>query len=244
MKMWTLILCLVFVPTAVFGQELDLTKQEQEAEKWVGKYREWSRKYEGRVRTDVKKRKPSPLMPAWLPGVCAAEGVPAGPITEACKLIEEIQSTDHVALEISRSITAARTKGEERKRTSFLEMVHIDAAWTRSETHNKRQSIFGIVGMHLAIPVPGARRLQIYIPPGVLAMNLPDSSGGRNINIGTSMGMSFRLFDFRIVGRNMVAHANLARVWVVMESRAGSSALTLSRRSVDMGGLSFSFKKK
>jgi hypothetical protein len=243
MKTWTLVLFLALVPGMLAGQELDLTKQEQEAEKWVGKYREWSRKYEGRVRTDVKKRKPSPLMPAWLPAVCAAEGVPAGPITEACKLIEEIQSTDPIALGISRSITAARTKGEERKRTSFFELLHIDAAWTRSETHNKSQSIFGIVGMHLAIPVPGARRLQIYIPPGVLAMNLPDSSGGRNINVGTSMGVSFRLFDFRLVNQNMVAHANLARVWTVMETRAGSSALALNRRSVDMGGLSFSFKK-
>lgn len=243
MKTCALLLAFLLLPFTVVGQEVRLTEREEKAEEWVRKYLEWVEEYENKASKTRRKVKLAPKAPEWLGVVCGEKESHTPPIMGACDLLKRITSPDPVATEIAQKMAAARTQGEKKTHTLLWEMMHADLVWTRSALSNKSEQVYGLIGAHFAIPVPGVRRVSLTIPPGFLLIKRPDGFGGREIAIGLPMaGGSFRLFDFRLFGQGMSAHANLARVW--MTGGATGPATLTGGQWVDMGGASITWKKK
>jgi len=122
------------------------------------------------------------------------------------------------------------------KHTSFLTRVHIDGLWTTASSNNR---FYGLVGSHVSLVDVG--RLQVFGPPGVLLLSVPDASGSRRITLGYTWGLSVRLADVRIFGptRDMTLFLNVSKVWIATGSEGQGTS-----RGYDMMGFSIAPRKK
>jgi hypothetical protein len=59
-------------------------------------------------------------------------------------------------------------------------------------------------------------RLQVFGPPGVLLLSVPDGENSRRITLGYTWGVSLRLTDVRLFAptRNMTLFLNVSKVWL------------------------------
>jgi hypothetical protein len=100
-----------------------------------------------------------------------------------------------------------------------------------------QQSIYGVAGMHLALPVSG--RVHVFTAPGVMLLNLPSRSGSRVWKVAANYGVGYRLFGFSLPGgRAAELHLNLAKSWLLSES----TDLPVGR-TVDFAGFSITLPK-
>ena len=207
--------------------------QERELDQWISRMDTWLReeaKWANRPRRDAfgrfVARRPRPAAPSWLEGQCSAYAAMGlldseERLARACRLLADIDAGRESAAFQSRIVAQEQPE----KRTSFLTRVHIDGLGTTASTQARS---YGLVGAHVSLVDAG--RLQIFGPPGVLLVSLPDG-GGRRVTLGYHWGISVRLSDVRFADRDMTLFLNVSKVWVD------------GGRSLDLVGLSLAPRK-
>lgn len=215
--------------------------QDRELAKWLKAMEKWQRydaRWFNRPARDrlgrVTARQPPPDPPEWLGAHCAAAGVldADGRTTTACRLFEDPRAPMG---SVPAHVQAARLAAEEGpKHSSFLTRVHIDGLWTTTSTNGR---FYGIIGSHVSLVDVG--RLQVFGPPGVLLLSVPNGEGSRRLTLGYTWGLSIRLTNVRVFGsKKMTLFVNVSKVWTASGAdNAGTS------RGYDIVGLSLAPSK-
>jgi hypothetical protein len=208
-------------------------EQMDELEGWMRAYAEWqawaeqwwNRREPGWF-ASARERRPRPLPPSWLAGMCADLIETAGTLAHACVLLAD---WGHEGPPRPPSATVPRVPSETPEKTKWWERFHVDMLWPVTPGNS---TAFGVVGAHASIEVAG--RLQVFAAPGVMFLNLP-SPRGRHWTAATHYGVGYRLVDFTIPGlrRSVTLHANVARAWLISERPSGfASSLNIAGFSI------------
>jgi hypothetical protein len=214
-------------------QVADASARQQELERWVAEFTEWqawaaqwgNRREPGWF-SEFRKRREQPAPPAWLSDECAVSVDATPALAEACVLLAESRGTP-------RNPTKLVAATEQPEKTIWWEHLHLDVGWPAMQSG---VSLLGVVGMHVTTTVHG--RLEIFIAPGAMLMNVPTADGSRAWKLATNYGIAYRLGAFRVPGdRQALLHINLAKAWLL------SSAPDVLSRSTDLVGFSMTFKK-
>jgi hypothetical protein len=220
---------------------------ERELDAWLDAMHKWQKMDKrwhnepahdpfGRVVTRVKQPDP----PAWLQARCAPIAPAAlatlpPPLGPGCRMLASLTS-DPTADAIRTATATARANAEKTVKNTFLTRVHIDGLWTSTSSDSR---IYGLVGSHISLVDVG--RVQIFGPPGVLVLSVPDGTGSREIRAGYTWGMSIRLGDVRLFAstKNMTLFVTIAKVWMF----GGSPVEGLQPGGFDIAGFSLAPRK-
>jgi hypothetical protein len=219
--------------------------QDRELDDWLSAMEKWRRddaKWQNRTRRNgwgrIVSRKLPPDAPSWLPAHCASTAAPDPTdlperLAKACRLVADPSA--HIG-SIRPRATAARVAAEKPpKHSSFMTRLHLDGLWT---TASAQERAYGLVGSHLSLVDVG--RLQIFGPPGVILLSVPDGYGSRRMTLGYTWGISVRLSEVRLFGqRDMTLFLNVSKVWV-----NGNSSNRTNARGFDAMGFSLAPRKK
>ena len=84
-------------------------------------------------------------------------------------------------------------------------------------------------------------RLQVFGPPGVLLLSVPDVNGDRRLTLGYTWGLSVRLTDVALFGRSkdMTLFLNVSKVWTATGADSQGTG-----SGYDMMGFSIAPRKK
>jgi hypothetical protein len=213
--------------------------QDRELARWLDAIEDW-REYDARwfnrpardrLGRATKRRQP-PTPPAWLEGYCeraAALGLAAvdARIDIACRLRADPRARRE---SLPPEVEAARIQAEKpAKHSKFLTRVHLDGLWSTAATTGR---FYGLIGSHLSLVDVG--RVQIFGPPGVLLVSMPQPDGSRQVTLGYTWGVSVRLTDVRLFGtKDMTLFANVSKVWISGGAESGGTS-----RGYDMIGFS------
>ena len=208
---------------------------------WIDQFTEWQRwwaQWANRAEpgwlTSSRTRRPKPSPPAWLAGRCADVIAPEDSLAPACRLLDEWR-IDNASAKIQAGEAAVVQQGERQPKTVWWEYVHVDLLWPATDVRN---AVYGVIGMHTATTVKG--RLQIFLAPGVMLMNVPGLDGSRMWKVAANYGVGYRLFDFTFPGRRRASlHVNIAKSWLMSDVKD-----VLASRSTDFAGFSVSFKRQ
>jgi hypothetical protein len=221
------------------------TDQAQQLDAWLSAMEKWQR-YAARWHNrpvhngwgGIAEREPRPAPAEWLDAQCDAAAAARvldleDRMATACRLLDDPTAPMKA---VPTPAQAARLQAEAPpKHTSFLTRMHIDGLWTTASTTGR---IYGLVGSHFSLVDVG--RLQIFGPPGVILLSIPDGAGGRRVSLGYTWGVSVRLTDARLFGqRDMTLFLNVSKVWVNGGGGAGANA-----RGFDAIGFSLAPRKK
>jgi hypothetical protein len=216
----------------------ELTAWLTAMEKWQRYQARWNNRPARDGLGRIAPRRQVPDHPEWLPAHCKAAAEAhlrlATDEETACRLLE-----DPLAPIASVPTAAQRARLEAEKgpkHTSFLTRIHIDGLWTTASSNNR---FYGIVGSHVTLVDVG--RLQVFGPPGVLLLSVPDVNGDRRMTLGYTWGLSVRLTDVRLFSgtKDMTLFLNLSKVWTASGgNRNGTGS------GYDMMGLSIAPRKK
>ena len=230
----------VVLTTAPDLFERDAEQRAAEVAAWVedfSAWQEWAAKWRNRRQpgwiTTYRGRVDKPDPPPWLATRCLTVFDDADPLMTACTLLSDWHQ-DTASTPIRQARVTATTQGEEDRNTVWWEHLHMDMLWPALQW---RASVYGVVGMHGATQV--GKRLQVFVTPGVMLLNVPTRDGTRVWKIAGNYGIGYRLFDFSFPGNHPAAlHLNLAKAWIVSEKTDA-----IARQSIDFVGLSIAFKK-
>jgi hypothetical protein len=215
--------------------------QDRELTRWLTAMEKWQRydsKWENRPVHDgwahIVERTPPPGAPDWLAGRCTslkeAHVLDLDPRTaSACRLLD-----DPRAPTVAQAAKPVIEKPP--PHSSFATRIHLDVLATTSQMGAR---MYGIIGTHVSLVDVG--RVQLFGPPGVLVVTVPDGTGGRRVTFGYTWGISVRLADIRLGGRtkNMTAFLNISKVWL----GTGETGAT-NTRGYDIIGFSIAPRKK
>jgi hypothetical protein len=211
----------------------ELKRWMQAFTEWQKWWAEWGNRRERGLFTATRDRREKPDPPAWLPNRCATVIDDTDPLMPACALLAE-WNEDIVAAQVRQARAASTARKEDTSKTIWWEHIHVDVLWPATQWQS---GVYGVVGIHTATTIRG--RLQVFIAPGAMLLNVPARDGSRVWKLATNYGMGYRLLDFTLPGgREAVLHVNLAKAWVV----SGTSDL-VTRRSMDFAGFSITLKK-
>jgi hypothetical protein len=194
--------------------------QDRELSRWLAGMDEWRRfdaKWFNRPARDSLGRRTErlqrPAPPSWLPASCKSATLERvldlhPRLSAACRLLDDPWAP---VLSMPTAVQVVRAEEEKpSKYTSFLERVHIDGLWSTPVTNGRS---YGLIGSHLTLVDIGP--VQLFGPPGVLVLSLPDGDGSRRLTIGVTWGLSVRLTDVTLPGdKPMTLFLNLSKVWV------------------------------
>jgi hypothetical protein len=225
---------------------VDLSRDQVRAlDKWLSamdKWQQYDARWDNRPVHDtwgrVVARRPPPEPPDWLEARCAAAAAATDVefderSKKACRLLADPRARTE---SVPAPVQAARMEAEKPpSHTSFWTRVHLDGLWTTSPSGAR---FYGIVGSHVSLVDVG--RLQIFGPPGVMLLSVPDGAGSRRITLGYTWGVSLRLADVRLFAptKNMTLFLNVSKVWL----DAGDDQDKL--RGFDIAGFSLAPRKK
>ena len=200
---------------------------------WTTWSAEWTNRRERGWFTRFRERKEKPDPPAWLDDRCAVVIDDADQLTVACGLLADWKQDTPAQLRQSVT-TAALTQQESADHTTWWEHLHLDLLWPAVQAQT---GIYGVVGTHATTTVKG--RLQVFLAPGVMFVNLPARDGSRVWKIAANYGIGYRLFGFTFPGnRQAELHVNLAKAYLL--SDIGDVA---TGRTVDFAGFSITFTR-
>jgi hypothetical protein len=216
----------------------DWEQRRQELRQWMDAYaawKKWNEKWGNRVEPGwlgARPRRLRPEPPAWLSGECPTPDDDEPMVVEACQLLAEWNNEG--LAQLRRQTTAARIQKEAPVHTQWWEHVHVDALWMMTQWGTP---VYGVVGMHATLEIAG--RLQVFVAPGVLLLNLPGIDGTREWKPATDWGFAYRLADFRFPGTQRLGslHVNFAKAWVL------SGPSNLLNTSIDLAGFSITPKQ-
>jgi hypothetical protein len=239
-------LCLLAIPVGAAAQDEAVPQshpedhaparlseaQERELTTWLKAMANWQRyeaKWHNRPARDawgrIAARQRPPEAPGWLAAYCDAAAQAAlileARTTTACRLLVDPRAP----LEsVPTGVQAARIADEQPKHTSFLSRVHLDGLWTTAATTGR---FYGLIGSHVTLVDVG--RLQIFGPPGVLILSVPDGADSRRITLGYTWGLSYRLTDVRLfTSKDMTLFVNVSRVWLAGAGDGQGSSYTIA----------------
>ena len=186
----------------------------------------------------VVARKQPPGAPDFLAAHCgaltAAKIIADERTDTACRLLEDPRAP--IKTVPSGALAAKMAAEAPAKHSSFLTRLHIDALWTTASTTGR---LYGLVGSHFSLVDVG--RLQIFGPPGVMLLSVPDGPDSRRVLLGYTWGISLRLADTRLFGdKDMTLFLNVSKVWI-NGSRDGMDA---NARGFEAIGFSLAPRKK
>jgi hypothetical protein len=212
----------------------------EELAKWIEEFtawKEWSARWGNRRQpgwfTGYRDRRDLPVPPVWLAERCAWIFDDTDPLAPACALLRD-WNDDYTTTQLRQATTAAIARVEDDSKTTWWEHVHMDVLWPAMQW---RSSMYGVIGMHAATTVHG--RVQAFIAPGAMLLNLPARDGSRTWKFAANYGIGYRLFDFIFPGGHPASvHVNAARAWVVSDVTDVATG-----RTVDFAGFSVTFKK-
>jgi hypothetical protein len=201
-------------------------------EAWKAWSEQWGNRREPGWFHSSRERRPQPAPPSWLVERCALSPDDTEIIETACTLLAE-WSGDLPTLHVAAARVQASNASEDGPKTMWWEHVHLDAGWPALQSGS---SLYGVIGMHATTTVHG--RLEMFIAPGAMLLNVPTSNGGRAWKVASNYGIAYRLGQFKFMGRTTFLHLNLAKAWLL------SFGPDVPTKSTDFAGLSFTFKKK
>jgi hypothetical protein len=192
-------------------------EQQRELDDWLAKMDKWRRqqiKYDNRPTRDrmgrIVPRREAPAAPAWLNAHCDAlartDAARLERTNTACALLED-PLADITRLQQQ----VVREQAEQPvKYSAFLRRLHFDGGWVT--TSNGPRS-YGIVGTHMTLVDVG--RVQMFGPPGVMLLSVPDGAG-RRVTLGYTWGVSVRLADVRVSSpaSNLSLFLTFSKVWM------------------------------
>lgn len=217
------------------------TDQEaKELQLWIDEFtawKEWWAQWANRPQpgwlSSSRPRREKPAPPAWLAERCEAVFVETDPLQPACALLEEWRTSNMTTAIHNKQSTVVLGK-EEREKKTWWEHIHIDALWPATELRN---NVYGVIGVHPAMTVKG--RLQVFLSPGVMLLNLPTADARRTWKFATNYGVGYRLANFKFPGgRRAALHVNIAKSWLVSDTRD-----LLVSRNLDFAGFSITFRR-
>jgi hypothetical protein len=239
-------------PVAVAQELPQLSKvQTEELRQWLSKMKKWE-EYErlwfnrfpkGDNGNIIRKRKLKPEPPLWLPSFCqqARSSYLPDDLSLGClQLLSQATRLDPLGEEIAIKTQTERSDREKLEKGTFLSRLHLDGLWTQPQIGGETFRMYGLVGSHISLIDVG--RLQFYGPPGIILIRVPDTKGNRQLRVGYTWGMSFRLKDFQFPltsSRNATLYLNLTKCWL-----GPVSVGQVSINGVDFAGFSISPKKK
>lgn len=216
--------------------------QMAEIEKWTRDYTAWkawfakwrNTREPSEFGTRPRRQRPDP--PAALVLACPVPSDEAGPLGQACRLLDEWLRNDVATEIITQQTAATRTRKENDQKTIWWHHVHLDALWPMTQGTT---GVFGVLGLHTTIDLTG--RIELFLAPGAILLRVPSQSGNGQWKPATDWGFSFRLADFTMprISRPATLHVNLARVWLI----GGSDSVPGVRNDMYLGGFSLTFKK-
>ena len=204
----------------------------------IEKWQKYDEKWRNRPVHDywerIVERKPPPAPPAWLPGHCqsvAAAGMTGfdDRVDHACRLVEDARARP------KSSAGPAPITTEKTRHSSFLTRVHLDGLWTTTQDGAR---FYGIIGSHISLVDVG--RVQVFGPPGVMLLTVPDGNGGRKVSLGYTWGVSLRLADVGIgtPNKNLTLFLNVTKLFV-----AGGAVGPEGTQGYNIVGLSLAPRK-
>ena len=212
-------------------------------EQWTRDYASWKAWQERWRNTpepgwfSSKSRRQVPTPPEWLAPLCARSAQDDELLGSACSAWRDWINSDVAADALSQQLAQSRSTHEATHRTQWWERVHLDAYWpmTRSGA-----SAFGVVGMHATVQI--ARRVQVFMAPGIILMRVPTADGRHSWSAATDWGFSYRLFDFQmpVLKRGTTAHLNMAKVWML----GNNADLSSIGNDMYVAGFSLTFRRK
>jgi hypothetical protein len=193
--------------------------RNRELDRWLSEMEKW-KQFEAKHRNQpardsigrIVARPSRPEPPAWLNEYCASARA-AGVVdlqertARACRLAADPWAADPAWLQTQ----AARDAAEQpEKYSSFLTRFHLDSLGV---TMSSGARAYGLIGTHMTLVDVG--RVQIFGPPGVMLMSLPDAGGERRLTLGYTWGLSVRLADVRLLSsRKLTLFVTVSKVWV------------------------------
>jgi hypothetical protein len=212
---------------------------EAELEQWIDAFSDWKRwrdqwgnRREPGWFSGFRNRKVRPDPPVWLADKCEDSVEDSDVVVTGCTLLAEWRA-DLATAQAATARTTATTAQEDSNKTIWWEHVHLDVAWPAMQSG---MSYLGVVGVHATTSVRG--RLQIFIAPGAMLLNVPTRYGARAWKLASNYGVAFRLGQFKFPGnKQALLHVNLAKAWLL---NAGPDVPT---KSADFVGFSVTFKK-
>ena len=221
--------------------QADAAQQADELRRWMEafvEWREWWAKWANRREpgwfASSRPRRQKPAPPDWLPARCENVIADTDPLAQACALLEEWRQDPLLLRSRSAQVAAVQNKEDDRK-TTWWEHIHVDVLWPATEL---RASVYGVVGFHTAAAIRG--RLQVFLAPGVMLLNLPTADGTRVWKVAANYGIGYRLLDFTFPGgRPASLHVNIAKSWLVSDARD-----LVTNRNLDFAGFSVTFKRR
>jgi hypothetical protein len=219
--------------------DTDWIQRLADVQRWVADFRSWQRwdaewhnkRQPGWRGSRPRRQRPDP--PAWLAAQCGDASLDPGLLADACRAFSDWKDDEGVA-QLRRRTAAARTQQEAPTKTVWWEHIHLDGLWPMPQWGS---GVFGVVGMHASVDVAG--RLQVFIAPGAMVLNLPNSQNSRDWKPATDWGIGYRLFDFTFPGTDQRAslNLNLAKAWVLADPIGAFPS------TVDLAGFSITFKR-
>lgn len=195
--------------------------QDRELDGWLAEMELWKQfelKYRNRPARDsigrIVARPARPAVPVWLNPYCAAaKAAGVADLQErterACRLAADPWGgADPAWLQAQAARDDAETPDEH---SSFLTRLHVDGLGVTTSSGTR---VYGLVGTHMTLVDVG--RVQIFGPPGVMLLSLPDTGGRRRLTLGYTWGLSVRLADVRLLTpeRRMTLFLTMSKVWV------------------------------
>jgi hypothetical protein len=215
------------------GRDTELQAWMTAFTEWQQWWAQWANRPEPGLLSASRPRQAKPAPPEWLADECDAVFDPADRLARACDLLDQWREDNVTARTRALQGTLTR-KAEAEPKSIWWEYVHVDLVWPATEL---RHSVYGVIGMHTAMTLKG--RVQLFLAPGVMLLNLPAIDGSRMWKVAANYGIGYRLFDFNFPGgRRASLHVNAAKSYLLTEPRDA-----LVSRSLDFAGFSISFKR-
>jgi hypothetical protein len=196
------------LPALTPDQDVQLAAWLSGMEKWQVYDEKWRNRPVHDYWERIVARKPPPAPPAWLPGQCqsiaAADMIGfEARVDYACRLLDDVRARP------DRSTFSAPP--DVPRHSSFLTRIHIDGLWTTTQDGAR---FYGIVGTHISMVDVG--RVQVFGPPGIMLLTVPDGKGGRKVSLGYTWGVSLRLADVRVgtPTKNFSLFLNVTKLFV------------------------------
>jgi len=215
--------------------------QLRELSRWIDDFTAWKRwnaEWRNRVEPGyfrLRERRPRPQPPEWLFSRCADAPEDDSRLDQACRLLLEWSDNDPTAAARRREAADAVAREEPPAKNVWWQHVHLDTLWVMPQSGS---SIYGVVGVHATIDLAG--RLQVFVAPGAMLINLPREDGGRQWTAATHWGFAFRLFDFKLPGTDRPAtlHAN------IVKARILTGPTVFGESTLDLVGFSITMKRR
>lgn len=211
----------------------ELVRWMEQFAAWKEWWAQWANRPEPGWLTSARPRREKPAPPVWLADRCAEVFAETDPLAPACAALDEWRQPAVASITGATRATAVQAR-EDNPKLTWWEHVHVDLLWPATQV---REHIYGVIGMHTATTVRG--RLQVFLAPGVMLMNLPTGDGKRAWKVAANYGIGYRLADFTLPGgRAASLHVNIAKSWLMSDTRD-----LLVSRNTDFAGFSITFKK-